>query len=733
MRKSLTLLTLALLACGGTTPYDGDVPRDVSGDVDGANPPPLEEPVDLLPWARLTASGIHTPAGVPWPREARDAAAAVRDGHADTGWWVPQGSPSWLEIDLQPAFGAALALDELTVQLEGAAPAEASVDLLDACGCEPVASLPWPDPSAPLDLAGRRAGCLRLTWAASADLRVLEASLASRDGRVRLPSLSPAAIVVPGTSFENHGVVEGFYGVPWSWRERRHMLVALARRGLASYVYAPKNDPLHRDRWRDPYPAEALAGFAELAALAHGLGMTFLFGISPLIDFDFSSEAEYQALLAKLVPLLDAGASGACLLADDIELEAAVEVGSELGAAHAALANRLRGDLRAHRAEARLWFVPTAYSDARRDGWEGGPAYLEALRALDADVPVLWTGTDTFSPELAAADLAAVHAAIGRAPLIWDNFWANDGGDGFFGRLLLGPLTGRTPDLPAAIVGLVQNPSIQGASTRLALGTYAAWLAEPDAYDPAAARVEAADAELAFAFGAGRTAAADRATLQLLMAVFDASTLDTPRYAALAEAVTALVHALDGAGVPVAEARGVLALVARLAVLDAELHHSGLDADLVDDVTVPVQKAVAEGQLALAALELLGARLAGTDDSDARQRAKDAAFRSKTNRFQQGPRLEESLLKPVGAVPVVDRGFVAPPPGADAPACRAGQSLAWRPFEGPVDLVAAGLPGATVVDGELTWTAPHAGVFEAVVVATTEVGWASRQVSLGCR
>jgi hypothetical protein len=736
---SLSFVGLAAWACAAGAEPSGE-PLDAIEAVDGRPdvaddglPPPLDSPVDLVPWARLAASGLHAPAGVPWPREARDAVATVRDGHDDTGWWVPQGQPSWLELDLQVAFGAALALDALTVRLQGEPPTDGEVDLLAACGAEVLATRAWPDPTVPLDLGGASAGCLRLRWTAPGDLRVVEASLTSRDGRVALPPRGVGSLAQPGTSFANHGVVEGFYGVPWSWRERRHLLVALARWGLTSYVYAPKNDPLHRDQWRTPYPAEALAGFADLAALASELGLSFLFGVSPLIDFDFSSEADYQALLTKLASLQDAGAIGACLLADDIELEAAVDVGADLGAAHAALANRLLADLRARRADARLWFVPTAYSDARRDGWEGGPAYLEALRALHADVPVLWTGTDTFSPELAAADLAAVHAALGREPLIWDNFWANDGGDGFFGRLLLGPLGGRAPDLPNAIAGLVQNPSIQGASTRLALGTYAAWLADPAGYDPVAARRAAVEDEQAFAFGAGRSAAVDREILSRLLAVFDASTLDTPRYAALAEAVSALHGALAADGLPTAEARALLTLLAGLVALGSDLHHSGLDADLVDDVAVPVEKARSEGELGLAAMALLGERLAGRDGADALALAKEAAFASKTNRFQQEPRLEEALLKPVGAVPAVDRGFAAPGLGDAPPACRAGASLAWRPFEAGAELAIAGLPGATLADGTIRWRPPHAGAFRAVVVGATALGWASRTDVVVCR
>jgi len=731
------LLCAGLVACGDPDADPADDPglRDVSElseDTSADTAPPLAEPVDVLPFARLTASGVHVPAGVPWPREARDAVATVRDGRLDTGWWVPRGAPSWFEIDLAPAFGAPRALEALSVRLEGAPPSDATVDLLDGCGAAVRAVLPWTDPAAPLNLEGREAGCLRVRWTAAADLRVLEASLSCRDGRVRLPANGVPAAELPPTRHEGHGVVEGFYGVPWSWRERQHLIELLARGGLTTYVYAPKLDPLHRALWRTPYPEEDLRHFRDLAQLANDLHVHFLFGISPLIDFDVSTDADYDALLAKVQPLVEGGAAGACLLADDIEMEAEVDAGAALGAQHAALANRLLADLRSVRADARVWFVPTVYSDDRVTWWEGAPDYLEALRALDPAIPVLWTGTDTFSLTLDAADLRAVTAWLARPPLIWDNFWANDGGDAFFGRLLLGPYDGRSADLAGAMAGLVQNPSIQGAATRLALSTYVEWLADPAGYDPERARAAAVQAEPAFSFGAGRSDARDRSTLELLLAIFDASTLDTPRYAALDDAVTALTGALVADGLPVATARPLLALLVRMAALPSELHHGGLDADLVDDLAVPADKVAIEGELGLAALSLLGERLAGREGGTERQAAKDLALRSKTNRFQQEPRLEEALLGPVASREPRAAGFVAPVPGEPPPACRRGEVLAWRPFEGAEELAAAGLPGVEVDGDRITWTPPHAGRYVAVVAGLRTDGWAWRRIELVC-
>ena len=50
------------------------------------------------------------------------------------------------------------------------------------------------------------------------------------------------------------GIVEGFYGKPWNFDIRVDMLKFCGEYNLNSYIYAPKDDPYHRDKWREPYP-----------------------------------------------------------------------------------------------------------------------------------------------------------------------------------------------------------------------------------------------------------------------------------------------------------------------------------------------------------------------------------------------------------------------------------------------------------------------------------------------
>ena len=63
------------------------------------------------------------------------------------------------------------------------------------------------------------------------------------------------------------GVIEGFYGRPWTFAERVDALRFLADVGMNAYVYAPKDDPKHRAAWREPYDAGEMEAFRNLAAV----------------------------------------------------------------------------------------------------------------------------------------------------------------------------------------------------------------------------------------------------------------------------------------------------------------------------------------------------------------------------------------------------------------------------------------------------------------------------------
>lgn len=280
-------------------------------------------------------------------------------------------------------------------------------------------------------------------------------------------------------SFAVRGVVEGFYGTPWSHAARLHMLSFLGRHSMNAYVYAPKDDERHRARWRDPYDAAELARFAELATAAREAGVRFGFAISPGLDVDHASATDRAALVAKLRPLVDAGVEWFLLLLDDIPMQ------PDLAPRQADLSGFLLDALRDEQPAAALTMCPTEYVGTRPS------PYLAALGAeLPREIGVMWTGPTVCSPTITSDDARSWSAAVGgRAPLLWDNFPVNDAT--MTASVHLGPYEGRDADLAGVVEGVLCNPMTQAFASQLPLATAAAFLRDPDAYDPEVAWEEA--------------------------------------------------------------------------------------------------------------------------------------------------------------------------------------------------------------------------------------------------
>jgi hyaluronoglucosaminidase len=270
------------------------------------------------------------------------------------------------------------------------------------------------------------------------------------------------------------GVIEGFYGPPWSSTDRLAVIEFVAERGMNAYVYAPKSDPKHRDRWRDAYDATEIEDFRTLVEHAEVHGTLFGFALSPGLDIDYRSDGDRHALLAKLAPLLDAGVQWVVLALDDIANRPGLAV------EQAELTVWLLDAVRSRRPDPHLTLVPTEYIGTRPT------SYLEDLAAgLPSDVDVMWTGPTVCSPVIRAADARAWASALaGRRPLLWDNYPVNDGT--MEPSLHLGPYRGREPELTDELDGVLCNPMLQPHASEVALATAADFLRAPEKYDPAA-------------------------------------------------------------------------------------------------------------------------------------------------------------------------------------------------------------------------------------------------------
>ncbi|MGH2543218.1 MAG: protein O-GlcNAcase, partial [Ardenticatenaceae bacterium] len=303
--------------------------------------------------------------------------------------------------------------------------------------------------------------------------------------------------------FSVRGVVEGFYGLFYSHVERNDLIRFLGRHGFNLYVYGPKNDDWHRERWREPYPDDVMEQFEETIQVACDAGVTFCFSLSPGLSIRYSLEEEYETLLAKYSQFSDRGVRAFALLLDDIRPTFQHEEDSSryrsYAEAQADLCNRLYAWLQArtqrpNRPLRRTQREPTESEPTEGSytlsmcptQYHGRPPfgeYLEELgRLLDPAIDVFYTGPDICSTTITVKDAEAFGQVLRRPPLIWDNYPVNDMDR--HAEMHLGPVRGREASLYRAVKGMVVNPMNEAEASKIPLLTIRDYLDAPHKYDP---------------------------------------------------------------------------------------------------------------------------------------------------------------------------------------------------------------------------------------------------------
>lgn len=215
----------------------------------------------------------------------------------------------------------------------------------------------------------------------------------------------------------NSGIIEGFYGIPYSFKERIAMIDFLADLGMDTYIYAPKDDPYHNYRWREIYPKDKLLELEKLSQRARERGLNFVWAIHPgQNSFDFENYYEdFDLLIKKYKSLRAIGIENFALCMDDIDRNKAYDQRYD----HKRLVEDVIKNLRL---KDDLIFVNPWYNSSWID--EKAKKYYELMKKIRG-LSVMWTGYDVVSPLRYKAN-EDFHKLFGDKPLIWFNWPVND-------------------------------------------------------------------------------------------------------------------------------------------------------------------------------------------------------------------------------------------------------------------------------------------------------------------
>ncbi|CAH8460883.1 unnamed protein product [Schistosoma rodhaini] len=271
------------------------------------------------------------------------------------------------------------------------------------------------------------------------------------------------------------GVVEGFYGRPWTYPQRKELFRRMNQMGMNAYLYAPKDDIKHRQSWRDLYTQEEEQQLQFLITESTEAGVLFIFAISPGLDVTFSSAKEVDILKKKVDQVSKLGCRAFALLFDDIEprlCPADREVFNSSARAQVMFANEIYNHLGCPDV---FLFCPTEYSASLAVPNINKSEYLATVAScLAPGIAVIWTGPLVVSKRILTKELKELSTLLQHPIVLWDNLHANDYDQR---RVFIGPYSGRPLALrrKGLLRGVLTNPNCEFEANYVAFHTLAQW------------------------------------------------------------------------------------------------------------------------------------------------------------------------------------------------------------------------------------------------------------------
>ena len=273
------------------------------------------------------------------------------------------------------------------------------------------------------------------------------------------------------------GVVEGFYGAPWSHEARLRQLKFYGANKMNTYIYGPKDDPYHSSpNWRLPYPEQEAKQLQELVEVAKQNEVDFVWAIHPGKDIQWNQE-DRDNLIGKFERMYDLGVRSFAVFFDDISGE-----GTKADK-QAELLNYLDEHfVKVKKDVTPLIMCPTEYNKSWSNV-KGG--YLTTLGTqLNPSIHIMWTGdrviSDMYEGDTETGGMKWINNLIQRPAYVWWNFPVSDY---VRDHLLMGPVYGNDQHIAHLMSGFVTNPMEHAESSLLAIYGVASYAWNPDEYD----------------------------------------------------------------------------------------------------------------------------------------------------------------------------------------------------------------------------------------------------------
>ena len=240
---------------------------------------------------------------------------------------------------------------------------------------------------------------------------------------------------------KNRGIIEGYYGVPYSSEVSQDLFRFMARYKMNMYMYGAKSDPYHSQKWADPYPTSITSEQRKLGYLsqkmlrditktAHQCKVNFIWAIHPGSAFTNASNTDVvPKIMTKFQNMYKLGVRQFGLCVDDVSIPTDEAVQKLNADRMTELQNLI--DQRWNKEDAApedtvkpLNVVPQLYNFSQSTA-ENRQKFYAALSKTPAKVDVYITGTKTWSVPN-SSDFQKGKNYMGREVSWWWNYPCND-------------------------------------------------------------------------------------------------------------------------------------------------------------------------------------------------------------------------------------------------------------------------------------------------------------------
>ena len=302
----------------------------------------------------------------------------------------------------------------------------------------------------------------------------------------------PCVTIYDYADQKSRGIVEGYYGYPYSVEVKKDLMRFMMRYKMNTYMYGAKSDPYHSQYWKNPYPTSLTSEqiergwlsqdmIKEVTQTSHATKVNFIWAIHPGNDI-INSNTVVNDVTSKFDKMYQLGVRQFAVFVDDVgvpEADNALSANARnISNIQKAIEKKYNTSNAAPKDTVKpLHFVPQVYCTSFASNEAKRKKFFAALSSIPDNITVYTTGWGVWSVPN-HGDFQRIEDELGRSGAWWWNYPCNDNADSqlypmdMYSNFYDMPAVDDNARLPKELtngLGIVCNPMQQGEVSKIPL------------------------------------------------------------------------------------------------------------------------------------------------------------------------------------------------------------------------------------------------------------------------